>query len=332
VTSKRANNDMTEVDFESDAFLNLLTEALRAGPGSPAWHQAIARLRTDGIRDADEHRLLVRAREHLESGKSYRSVRAGPEFTQRLMESVENESTRAARTPPTATTIALVSAGVMLTVLLIIGYMLWSAEKPPATPDGNVLLVNTVTEATFDGAPSDWRMIGKLPIEFTRSAMRHKLGGEQGTVGGGVTWSQPIAAGEPFAVVASVRVQRPEENLVAQIFVSDQPDFSDENGTTPSELVWLIQGEQMQVILPSGRVAAQSDLAKNQRGSMTISVTVDQDQTSVEFGSKRERIWAGSNGLDPTRPRYVGVRFLSRSKDAGDGVVFNSVRVNTRQK
>jgi len=211
---------------------------------------------------------------------------------------------------------------------------LWTAaDKPPVTPDGNVLLVNPVTEATFDGAlPSDWRTIGRLPVEFTRSAMRHKLGAETTATGGGVSWTQPIAPDEPFAVVASVRVNKPEENLIAQIFVTDQPEFGDDNGTTPHELVWLIQGQQMQVILPSGRVVAQSDQAKNQRGSMTISVTVDRDQASVDFGSKRERLWSGVSGLDPTKPRYVGVRFLTRSNDAGDGVVFQSVRVNMRQK
>jgi hypothetical protein len=325
---------MTEVEFESDAFLSLLTEALRAGPGSPPWHDAIARLRAGGIEWADEYRLLVRAREHLESGKSYRSIRAGPGFTQKLMTSIADESSRPSRTPPTTTTIAVVSAGVMLGVLLVIGYLLWtSADKPPATPDGNVLLVNTVTEATFDGAPpTDWRKVGRLPVEFTRSAMRLKLGSDSPATGGGVTWTQPIAPDEPFAVVASVRVFKPEDNLVAQIFVSDQPEFSDENGTSPHELIWLIHGQQMQVILPSGRVVAQSEYPRDQRGSVTVSVTLDREQASVEFGSKRERIWSGASGLNPAKPRYVGVRFLTRSKDAGDGVVFNSVRVNMRQK
>jgi hypothetical protein len=325
---------MTEVDLESDEFLTLLIEALRAGPGSPAWHEAIGRLRSGGIEHADEYRLLVRAREHLESGKSYRSLRAGPGFTQKLMTSIEAESARAPRTPPTTTTVAIISAGLMLGVLLVIGYLLWtSSDKPPVTPDGNVLLVNTVTEATFDNAlPSDWRIIGRLPIEFTRSAMRHKLGTENPASGGGVTWTQAIAPDEPFAVIASVRAYRPEQDLIAQVFVSDQPEFSDENGTTAHELVWLLQGEQMQVILPSGRVVAQSDLASGQRGSMTISITIDRDQACVDFGSKRERIWAGENGLDSTKPRFVGVRFLARSKDAGDQVVFQSVRVNMRQK
>src|SRR6266480_850605 len=31
---------MPALDFESDQFLQLLTDALRAGPGSPEWHEA----------------------------------------------------------------------------------------------------------------------------------------------------------------------------------------------------------------------------------------------------------------------------------------------------
>jgi hypothetical protein len=323
---------MTEVDLESDEFLSLLIEALRAGPGSPSWHDAIGRLRAGGIEHADEYRLLVRAREHLESGKSYRSLRAGPGFTQKLMSSIEQEAARGPGTPTTTTTVAVVSAAIMLAVLCVIGYLLWNAEKPPATPDGNVLLVDTATEAGFDGPlPSDWRIIGSLPIEFSRSAMRRKLSGEASGTGGGVTWSTAIAPDVPFAVVAKININKSEEDLIAQVFVTDQPEFSDDKGTTPHELLWLLQGHQMQVIIPSGRVVTQSDQAKDQR-SITVSVTVDRDQASVNFGSKQERLWSGAHGLESGKPRYVGVRFLTRSKSAGDGVAFGSVRVNMRQK
>ncbi len=36
-------------DIESNPLFGLLTDALRAGPGSPEWHQAIGRLRADGL-------------------------------------------------------------------------------------------------------------------------------------------------------------------------------------------------------------------------------------------------------------------------------------------
>jgi len=36
-------------EIESDPFFELLTDALRAGPGSPQWHQAVQRLRQDSF-------------------------------------------------------------------------------------------------------------------------------------------------------------------------------------------------------------------------------------------------------------------------------------------
>src|SRR4051794_1850353 len=120
---------MTQLDFDSDAFVTLLTDALRAGPGSPAWHDALQRLRAGGINHADEYRLLVTAREHLESGREYRSIRAGPGFAKRLMSAIDEEASRASKKPTTTTTIALASAAVMLAVVLVIGYLLWSAGE-----------------------------------------------------------------------------------------------------------------------------------------------------------------------------------------------------------
>ena len=65
----------TEIDT-NDPFLTLLTDALRAGPGSPEWHQAVSQLKVSG-ENVDEYKLLIEAREALESGRDYRSVRAG---------------------------------------------------------------------------------------------------------------------------------------------------------------------------------------------------------------------------------------------------------------
>ncbi|HEY7088316.1 MAG TPA: hypothetical protein VH518_09525 [Tepidisphaeraceae bacterium] len=333
---------MTELDFESDAFLTLLTDALRAGPGSPPWHEALNRLRAGGVKYADEYRLLVTAREHLESSKSYRSVRAGPGFTSRLMRCIEEEAEHGVGTagPPASTTtlIAVLSAAAVLVVLLAIGYLLWTgADKPSAAPDANVLLVNTVTDCSFDKTlPSDWHTIGSLPVEFTRSTMKYRPSNQSsataptGPTGGGVTWTTPIAPDEPFAVVASIKVNKPEENLIAQVFVTDQPDFSDDNATTPHELVWLLHAGESEVILPNGRLEAQAEQFKDFKGSIQVRVTIDHDQANVDQNNKRQ--WSGDNGLDPAKPRYVGVRFLKRSDDAGDGVVFQSARVNMRQK
>jgi hypothetical protein len=329
---------MPELDFETDAFLELLTEALRAGPGSPAWHEALSRLRAGGIEHADEYQLLVRARERLESGKSYRSLRAGSGFTQRVMEAIEQETRSGPpRHGPTPTTlIALGAAGVMLVVLTIVGYLLWTAaQRSSNAPESPTLLVNTVSSVNFESdLPADWRTIGKLPLAFVQSSMRYApppaTQPTSNTIGGGVSWNQPIPPTEPFALIVNLREHHLEENLMAQVFVTDTPVFDEENATTPHELVWLLQGHQAQVVLPSGRVEAQTDLSRDYHGSI-IRVVVDHDDATIELSGRK--FWSGSIGLDPGKPRYVGVRFLRRAIDAsGDALAIQWVRVNMRQK
>src|SRR5258708_39311279 len=68
------------VDLQSEQFMTLLTDALRSGPGSPEWHQAVKALRASN-QNVDEYQLLYAARERLEAGEGCRSVRAGPGFT-----------------------------------------------------------------------------------------------------------------------------------------------------------------------------------------------------------------------------------------------------------
>src|SRR5438046_8430289 len=106
--------EVVETQFDSDQFLKLLTEALRAGPGSPQWHEAVNQLKTSSLADADEFRMLINAREHLESGRDYRSIRAGAGFTRKVMSAVDEEAAAQAPSPPSAGIIAIVAtAGII---------------------------------------------------------------------------------------------------------------------------------------------------------------------------------------------------------------------------
>src|SRR5690349_18877888 len=91
---------MASATEQSDEFMELLTDALRAGPGSPEWHRAVGEARKRGGESADEYALLWTAREHLASGKSYRDVRPGPGFTRKVMGAIEAEPTVAAKKAP----------------------------------------------------------------------------------------------------------------------------------------------------------------------------------------------------------------------------------------
>ena len=120
-------------DIESDPFFELLTDALRAGPGSPQWHQAVQKLRQNGDAGADEFRLLREAREHLESGRDYRSVRPGPGFTRRLFNEIEEQG--AARSgAPTATIITVFSALAILGVVVVVAVLMSRGGGPRPEP------------------------------------------------------------------------------------------------------------------------------------------------------------------------------------------------------
>src|SRR5256885_5243732 len=111
------------LDVQSDEFMTLLTDALRSGPGSPEWHQAVKSLRASANQQSiDEYQLLYAARERLEAGKEYRSVRAGPGFTRKVLQQVDEQATpgSGAAAMPTASLLALVAAGAILAVVVMI--------------------------------------------------------------------------------------------------------------------------------------------------------------------------------------------------------------------
>src|SRR3954469_33895 len=285
---------MPELDFESDQFLQVLTDALRAGPGSPEWHQAVISLRAEGangssVAAADEYRLLVEAREHLESGKAYRSVRAGPGFTRKVMAALDDKD--GMRQPlPTANVIAIVSGIFVLAAVVIVGYLLFRGDAGNATQTSsiealaNTYFANAIVSTTFETGPlpREWRTIGSLELEASRG-LRPTSGqaiAERG--GGGVVWTQALDATQPVAVEAVLRVQRPTEDLIAQLFVTDDSDFSENRATSPHELVWLFEAGQVKVISPSGKVEAETGQNRELRGTLTAKITLGRDVAIVD--------------------------------------------------
>src|SRR5436190_12917683 len=102
---------------ESDPFFQLLTDALRAGPGSPQWGEAVAKLKDGGVEGADEYGLILRAREDIGLGRDYRKVSAGPEFTRKVLSAVEHEG-KGSSGVPTATIVAILAGLVILGVII----------------------------------------------------------------------------------------------------------------------------------------------------------------------------------------------------------------------
>src|SRR5262245_62512758 len=122
---------MTDLDFESSQ-LQLVTEALRAGPGSPAWREALALI--EHSPEADEYKVLYTARERLASGRGYREVRAGAGFTRKLFDAIEQEQAggeKKSAAIPSANLIAVTSAVVILAILAVIAWFVIPGAKAP---------------------------------------------------------------------------------------------------------------------------------------------------------------------------------------------------------
>src|SRR5215469_2297716 len=128
------------LDVERDPFLTLLTDALRAGPGSPEWHEAVAQLKTSN-ENVDEYKLLIDAREALESGKDYRSVRAGAGFTRKLMTGLEEQTLQ--KRPHLGTLIAILAGVVVVLVIAVVAYELYPRTPADDTPRAIAELAST---------------------------------------------------------------------------------------------------------------------------------------------------------------------------------------------
>jgi hypothetical protein len=331
-------------DIESDPFFELLTDALRAGPGSPQWHHAVQRLRQNGgaVAGVDEYRLLVEAREHLESGRDYRSVRAGPGFTRRLFSEIEEQGPSGSGAP-TATVITIVSALAILGVVAVVAALMMrggGGPRPdqPQTDLATLYFPNDVASASFrDAIPAGWRTIGNLSLltdEGLRPAVMPMEVGDY--MGGGVVTESPIPADKPLAIEAVVTVPATAGDYIAEVFVSDSADFDERRATSPREVVWLLEGASQKVMV-GGRNEGRVEPVKGSAKPMTVRIVVDPLRALVETrpgegasAGAATTLWSGPHGLDPNKPRYAGVRFIRGAGGSTDVASVRSVRVVTR--
>jgi hypothetical protein len=342
----------SEIDLNGDPFLKLLTDALRAGPGSPEWHQAVAKLRESGVANgqpgggkSEEYRMLISAREHLESGKEYRAIRAGPAFTRKLMHGIEEESKGGKpRGLPTATIIAVLAGLAILAVVSVVAWRIIPRTRvePPGETVEDLLrergeLMNETAAARFDGAaatiPDNWKTIGRLPLDAAKGLRpaAASLATEPTTgpsvIGGGIVAPGAIEPDEPFVAETYLRLGKASENTLVEFFVCTDPNFSPDRATSTSDLVWLLQGPDQKVML-SGREQARYPRPQAPAGdpaaSIPLRILMNRDSAIVECNG--QRLWAGQHGL-PALPRYVGVRFLRTGGKGREPAQVISVRI-----
>ena len=322
-------------DVENDPFLLLLTDAC-AGPGSPEWRDAVAKLKS-GDGQVDEYRLLIEAREALESGKDYRSVRAGPGFTRKLLSNLEaDQSDSARRAFPLTGFIAGLAVLVIAAVVGIAIHELSSHAPVIATPHGNVdelantYLPTTVLATDFDsGIPAGWRKIGSLPVEADKGLVATKATvPENGFLGGGIVLSDPIPADQTFSVSITLQIHSTGTGLIPQIFVANSPDFSSDRATAAQELVWELEGAEQKVVV-GGRVEEQAKLPSRTQ-SLTVRIILNKDLAIVEStDGESHRLWSGPHTLGD-QPRYFGVRFIRTGGKSDADVSIQSVRIQKR--
>ena len=325
---------MATLDFENDASLQLLSDALRAGPGSPQWREAVDRFGPGGPLGGDERALLYKVREDLASGKNYREVRAGPGFTRKVLAAIDEEREGRAKGVPTANVIAILSALVIVVLLGTVGYMLSrSGADSPVRPPQDLTQLNfldTVMSATFDTRPGiDWKITGRLPLTFARGVRPGAPPQADAYSGGALMWDTPIAPELPVAIHVTLRDPAGGGagggDVIPQVFVTDTPTFSDDRATTPHELVFLVRTGEASVVLPSGRVPGETLAVKPNAPRLDVQITLARTTASVEAGGKK--LWTGEHGLSESQPRYVGVRFLARGAEVKDPPTFQSIRV-----
>jgi hypothetical protein len=318
---------------ESDPFFQLLTDALRAGPGSPQWGEAMAQLRDGGVEGADEYGLILRAREDIELGRDYRKISAGPEFTRKVLSAVEQEGKRSSGVP-TATIVAilagLVILGVIITVIVIMSRGGGDARNTQQQAIEHLDAVNfasNVSSAQFRGSvPAGWRAVGPLPLN-TADGLRAGAS-EKGAkpVVGGVVTSDALPADQAFAL--DVEFDLPEHNTggPVQISVSDASDFS-QNPAGAHEVVLTIRDEHATLDVAGKTVSLPGTIRATPKGGSTLKVSlrVERDVMIADVGGRR--LYAGPHGLPAEKARYAGVRFI-RAGETVDSATVRSITIS----
>lgn len=316
-----------EEDLQIDPFLQLLTDALRAGPGSPEWHQAVQRVKAGETGVDDEYTLLVRARENLASGKAYREVRPGVGFTRKVLANVDRDiaAARTRRSPISASLISYLGAGLVVATMAVL--ILWVVQKagPPQSDDPTTLLfTRTVASATLD-APlqGGWRLIGPLALDPNRGLAPTLEKSSPDYIGGAIVSASGTSPAEPFAVEATFQFQHVSDEVVPQLFVTDDPNFSSDKATSPHELVWMVRGGIAQVALPDGELTTG---AKKISDGQTTAARIVFSGRNAAVMCDGEILWSGDSQLSSDKPRYVGVRILCRKDEKRSIVIVKDLR------
>lgn len=316
-----------EEDLQIDPFLQLLTDALRAGPGSPEWHEAVQRVSAGETGPDNEYAMLVKARENLASGKNYREVRAGVGFTRKVLADIDKDAAATAnkKSPISASLISYLGAGlVVATLAVIISWMVRGGGPAPTEDLASMFFSSTRASATFDGPlPDGWRTIGPLPVDPAKGLAPTLAKSSPDYVGGGIVSTKGVAPTEPFEVEASFQFQHVSDEVVPELFVTDDPNFSSDKATSSHELVWMVKGGLAQIWLPNGELTTGGKKI-NDGDLVSVRIVVGARDTVIMCDGRI--LWSGQSQLAADKPRFVGVRLLCRKDEKRSIVIVKELR------
>ena len=322
---------------EHDPFFQLLTEALRAGPGSAQWGEAVAKLRDGGLEGGDEYKLILRAREDIGLGRDFRKVSAGPGFTRKILDAVEREGARGSGVP-TATIVAILSGIVILAVIVTVIVIMsrgGGAKDPQQAAIERLERATapiSVASVTFNGQtqwpPDGFRVVEGVTLDATKEL---KVSGPAPAAAttqaskfssGGLISSTSLSAVIPAAIEAEVVLPPAGTGQpLTQLFVSDSTELKPDPASPVREIAWTYRDGRASIDV-QGR--APESVALGAPGdTLKVSIRFDRDTAIVEAGGRR--LYAGPHGLDPDKPRYAGLRFLQADGDTGESVRVRSI-------
>lgn len=323
-----------------------VTEALRAGPGTSAWEEALRALGAAGGDAQAEAELLARVRRHLESGHSWREIGAGEKFTSKLMRQLDEP------VKPAGPSITAWIAG--LAVFTVVGLGVWGVVSAmrssgsgntgevnvtgggsgvggrPAMPD---VLAFTSPKVVWDfGSPWPGRtkLVGKLPLQASGDGLRPvigKLSGGQSEATAAFL-EVPLQASEPVVVEVTWEMpvlDRLSPGLVAQLFLTNTTTLDGVTTLTETEWVWQADKTGVRVITPKLEVASLPALARDGDGRVTLRIILAGERASVESGG--QTVWTGDVGVGAQGARFVGVRFLGKDEVVGPVPTVKMIRV-----
>jgi|GEM_PF-5838883 len=342
---------MSEFDYEigsaqephSDLH-GLLTDALRAGPGSPQWVEALKRLHaapSSELAEAEvqEHELLMAARERLHQIRNVRSLRPSAELSEKILAAVAAEAhaeTKAASRHGlrgwSGLTLFAAAAMAIISVASLVIEMYGLPDSRPA----QVLHLRTGPNGpgwqVFESIlPDGWRMTGPLRVK-SEHGLQLADGVKQIEQSGGLLRVAPLVPTKPLDLQANIRYVGGAD-IIPEVFLTDEETL-DEGGAGDHghEFVWTMVDDQPGIRLPNHIFTATDEtISPGKAVAMNVRMKVMNGRATVVTNGvvhkEKECTWTGMTFLSHEKPWRFGVRFVIRGTQHEEAVAFDSVRV-----